>query len=151
MRPEVVGEVGGDGVGEVEVLELREGLEGGHGDNVDAEYLRESVVVHVERVLGGQQAPFIGVKGSGVFDDVDVLWWPSLGYICYDDLLQKRPVACKSYVEAGGFWDVRVWRRVPARNWREVGRRFCLGGEGEVLGERRRIGPGIGFVERVWL
>ena len=88
VAPEVKVQVVVDGLGEVEVLQLGEGLEGGHGDDVDTEDLRQSVVVHVERVLGCESAVLVRVKCACVFNHVDVFRWPACRDIAHHHLLQ---------------------------------------------------------------
>ena len=92
---------------EIEILQLSEGLERGHGDNVDAEDLREARVVHEERVLRCEESALVGVKGACIFDHVDVLWWPASRDVGDHDLLEQRPVPTEPNVEARLFWHVR--------------------------------------------
>ena len=81
VAPEVVGEIIVDGFGEVEVLQLREGLERWRCEDVNAENLRQAVVVHVEGIRGGELPVAVGIVGARVFHHVYVFRWPSCCYV----------------------------------------------------------------------
>lgn len=88
VAPEVEVQIVVDGFGEVEVLELGKGLEGGHGDDVDAKDFGQAVVVHVEWVLGCQSPVLVRVKCACVFDHVDIFWGPAGGDVAHHHLLE---------------------------------------------------------------
>ena len=100
VGPEVVREVVVDGLGEVKVLQLGEGLQGRCGDDVDAKELGETVVVEVERVLGREEAILIRIKGPRVFHHVYIFWWPAGRDVANDRLLQQRPVAREPNIQS---------------------------------------------------
>ena len=77
VAPEVVWKIVVDSLGEVEVLKLGKGLEGWSRDDVDAKDFSQAMIVKVKRVLGSETAVLICIHCSGIFDDVDIFWWPS--------------------------------------------------------------------------
>ena len=113
VAPEVMGKVVVDGFAEVKVLELREGLQGRHCDDVDAEDLGQAMVVHVKWVLRCEEPSSVRVKCACVLDDIDVGGRPASGDVAHYHLLEKRPVSREANVEAGVLRDMGVWGRVP--------------------------------------
>ena len=113
VAPEVVGQVVVDRFREVHVLELGEGLEGRGGDDVNAQNLRQTVVVEIERVLHTEKAALVGVHGPRVLDHVDVFGRPAGGDVADDALLQQRPEPGETDVETCLFWDMDFWWSVP--------------------------------------
>lgn len=166
VAPEVVGPVFGVGQGEVEVLELGEGEEGGGLDDVDAERAEDGVV-EVEGVLQGELAARVGLLDARVLDDEDLVGRPSGRDVADDGLEEDGPAAGEAdeegrregevivAVEGGRFRDVPLGDRRRLRvleegevildGWRDVGRHWLVFG---VLGWlvrllRARLAEGV--------
>ena len=118
VAPEIEVEVVVDGFAEVEVLELSEGLEGRHGDDIDAEDFGQSVVVHVEWVLGAQFSVLVRVECPRVLHHVYILRRPARCDVTHYYLLQQWPEAREPDVKPRLFWDMFLWWLVPGWHWR---------------------------------
>ena len=93
-------------------------MEGGCGDDVDAEEVGETVAVQVEGVLGREEPFLVRVKGARVLHHVDIFRGPACRYVSNHDLLQQWPVAREAYVETRALRHVGRGRFVPRRDRR---------------------------------
>ena len=142
MRPEVVGPLALVGLGEVEVLELREAEQGRGLDDVDTKDVFEDRVVEVEGVLERELPARVGLLHTCVFDDVDLRGRPAGCEVADDCLLQDGPGAREADEERrrGGEVVLRpevFGSDVPGGNGRRSGLALH-GDEGEVVLDRRR-------------